>query len=65
MTTTDRWTCSVCGTLVSKQMGQHTHLRVRRPDGTGRDHIRCRPPIVSAQDALRRLESRRAEAALR
>jgi hypothetical protein len=41
----DRWTCSRCGKQVSKQMGQHAHLRVRRLDGTGWDHARCRPEI--------------------
>jgi hypothetical protein len=43
-TSTDRWTCCVCGRGVSKQMGQHARLRVRRPDGSGWDHTRCRPP---------------------
>jgi hypothetical protein len=47
-TTDDRWTCSRCGKQVSKQTGQHKHLRVRRADGTGWDHTRCRPPTGSA-----------------
>ena len=66
MTDTDRWTCAVCGNSVSpKQMGQHKHLRVRRADGTGWDHTRCRPAAGGAEEALWQLQLRRAEAGLR
>jgi hypothetical protein len=44
---TTRWVCTQCGHAVSKQVGQHKHLRVRRPDGTGWDHARCQPPHQS------------------
>ena len=38
---TEPFNCDVCGGAVSKQMGQHKHLRVRRADGSGWDHARC------------------------
>lgn len=62
---TDYWVCAVCGGAVSKQMGQHKHLRVRRADGSGWDHTKCRPAGGGAQDVLQQLELRRAEAVLR
>jgi len=62
---TEPFNCDVCGGAVSKQMGQHKHLRVRRADGSGWDHARCRPAGGGAEEILRQLELRRAEAALR
>jgi hypothetical protein len=62
--TTGYWECSVCGRGVSKQMGQHRHLRVRRDDGEW-DHARCHPASYSSDDVMRQIEQRRTSAGLR